>query len=62
MEVLLTVPQIRTLTYGDRSIRFAIPSIWNEFIKSNDFNQFKSYKHFRGFLKYQYLNTYTLKS
>ena len=50
----LLLPHIKTLSYGERSIKFAIPSKWNEFIKSNDFNHFKTPKSLRG-----YFNTYT---
>ena len=55
----LTVPRIRTLSFGDRTIMFTVPKIWNEFIKTHDFTQFKSYKHFRNFLKSYYLSTYS---
>ena len=46
----LLLPHIKTLSYGERSIKFAIPSEWNEFIKSNVFNHFKTPKFLRGFL------------
>ena len=53
------VPRIKTLSYGERSLRYSVPLIWNEFIKSNDFNKFKSPQHLRSYLKLSYLCTYT---
>ena len=46
----ILVPSIKTLSYGERSIKYAIPSAWNEFIKTTDYRQFKTPKSLR-FLK-----------
>ena len=54
----ILVPPIKTLSYGERSIRYAIQTIWNKFIKNNDHNRFKSPKHLRNFLKSSYIDSY----
>ena len=31
----LIVPRIRSVTYGDKTLRYAVPTVWNKHIKLN---------------------------
>ena len=55
----IIAPRINTKSFGEKSIRYSVPLSWNNFIKSNDFNKFKSPQHLRRSLKTYYLSTYT---
>ena len=46
----LIVPRIRSVTYGDKTLRYTI--VWNEFIKCNNYDSIRNIYH----LKSQYKN------
>ena len=55
----LVVPRIDTTSYGIRSLRYAIPTLWNDFIKSNkDHNLLKSNTQVKQYLKRLALKKY----
>ena len=39
----LKVPKIKTVSYGDRSLRYNVPTLWNDFNTFKNINQFKRY-------------------
>ena len=55
----LYVPQINTSSYGNNSIRYSAPVIWNSIIKySNGINNIKTSSMFKSYLKKYYLSSY----
>ena len=54
----IKVPKIKTVSYGDRTIRFNVPTQWNAFIKENDYSTFRNINHLKYYLKKYTLNSY----
>ena len=54
----LKVPKIKTVSYGDRTLRYNVPTLWNDFIKDKNFNTFKNINQFKRYLKKCYLDFY----
>ena len=53
------VPQINTSSYGNNSIRYSAPVIWNTLIKnSNEINNIKTLSMLKLYLKNYYLSKY----
>ena len=55
----LVVPRINTVSYGERSLRFAIPKQWNNFITKVDINIIKSLNVLKKYLKQMTLSSYS---
>ena len=55
----LVVPRINTVSYGERSLRFAIPKQWNNFITKVDINTMKSLNMLKKYLKQITLSSYS---
>ena len=47
----LKVPKIKTVSYGDRSLRYNVPTLWNDLMKDKNFNTFKNINQFKRYLK-----------
>ena len=47
----LCIPKINSTVYGERTLRFSVPSLWNEFIKYNDVNNFDNLNQLKRHLK-----------
>ena len=57
----LVIPKIKTLAYGERSLRYSIPKNWNEFLKQiDDIKNIKTLSMLKKMLKNLALNLYTL--
>lgn len=55
----LHVPQINTNTYGNKSIRYAAPVLWNALLKTNsEINNIKTSPTLKLHLKKHYLTYY----
>ena len=54
----IKVPKIKTVSYGDRTIRYNVPTLWNAFIRDNDYTTFKNINHLKYYLKKHTLNSY----
>ena len=53
------IPQINTSTYGNKSIRFSAPVLWNTLLKTNnEINNIKSTSALKFYLKKHYLSYY----
>ena len=69
---LLFVPRIRTQSYGNQSLKYRCPQLWNEFfatgiaidnVSANNvtFDKLKSGKHFQEVLKRHFLYKYSIE-
>ena len=38
----LIVPRIRSVTYGDKTLRHTVPTVWNKYIKLNNYDSIRS--------------------
>lgn len=47
----LKVPKILTKSYGDMTLRYNIPTLWNEFIKNNNSTKFNNINQLKRYLK-----------
>ena len=54
----LRIPPIRTDTYGNKSLRYSVPYLWNIFINQHDHSKFKSVHQIRQYLKKFYIDSY----
>ena len=54
----LIIPKITSVSYGDRSLRYIIPKVWNEYIKYNDYQNLKSALHLKSLFKKKVIETY----
>ena len=54
----LKVPKITTVSYGNRSLRFKVPILWNDFVKDLDFSKLKNLFHLKSYFKTITLNSY----
>ena len=55
----LFIPRIYTTSFGNKSLRFSAPLLWNNFIKGHsEFNSIKTLVTFKGNLKKLFLKTY----
>ena len=45
----------RTVTYGDKTLRYTVPTVWNKYIKLNNYDSIRSIYHFKSHFKW-YLN------
>ena len=54
----LKVPKITTVSYGNRSLRYNVPVLWNDFIKGLDFGKLKNIFHLKSYFKKITLNSY----
>jgi len=52
------IPSASTTNYGINSLKFQVPSIWNEFIKNHSKYCESSYKSFKKFLNKYFINKY----
>ena len=56
----LFIPRIYTTSFGNKSLRFSAPLLWNNFIKGHsEFNSIKILVTFKGNLKNFFLKTYS---
>ena len=46
----LLVPKINKVCYGERSLRYTVSTLRNNFIKHNDYNKFSNHKLFKKHL------------
>ena len=56
----LQVPKINKVCYGERTLRYTVSTLWNEFIKHNDYINFNNHKQFKKYLKKNTLETYNI--
>ena len=54
----LVLTKINTLSYGERSLRFAIPKQWNDFITKVDIDEINDLKMLKNLLKTSALSSY----
>ena len=54
----LIVPIIKTKSYGDRTLRYTVPRVWNDFIKNVNINIFNNINQLKRFLKINTIETY----
>ena len=52
----LIVPRKRPVTYGDKTLRYTVPTVWNKYIKFTNYDYIRSIYHFKSHLKKWYLN------
>ena len=54
----LKVSPIKTVSYGDLSLRYSVPTHWNAFIRNEDYTTFKNMNQFKRYLKKSCLDSY----
>ena len=54
----LIIPKKTSVSYGDRSLRYVIPKVWNEYIKQTDYVSLKSEKHLKSLFKKNTIDIY----
>ena len=54
----LIVPLIRSVTYDDKTLRYAVPTVWNKYIKLNNYDSIRSIYHFKSHFKKMVFESY----
>ena len=54
----LIIPKKTSVSFCDRSLRYVIPKVWNEYIKQTDYVSLKSEKHLKSLFKKNTIDIY----